>query len=112
MTDKQAVPLVIHGWTIFAHPLFLAQVEALAQQVETLRQKDPVAFKKKMPQSGLLQSRDWHSILFRRIQRALNIARVIHLAMTISIGFEPNFFSSIVCSFAIMQRAKCLCSFG
>ncbi|QIM48069.1 type II toxin-antitoxin system YhaV family toxin [Pusillimonas sp. DMV24BSW_D] len=47
MTDKQAVPLVIHGWTIFAHPLFLAQVEALAQQVETLKQKDPVAFIKK-----------------------------------------------------------------
>ena len=47
MTDKQAVPLVIHGWTVFAHPLFLAQVEALAQQVETLKQKDPVAFIKK-----------------------------------------------------------------
>ncbi|HCP76474.1 MAG: toxin [Pusillimonas sp.] len=47
MTSKQAAPLVIHGWTVFAHPLFLAQVEALAQQVETLKQKDPVAFIKK-----------------------------------------------------------------
>lgn len=23
-------PLVIHGWTVFAHPLFLAQLEVLA----------------------------------------------------------------------------------
>jgi toxin YhaV len=35
--------LVIHGWTVFAHPLFQAQIEALARQVETLKQKDPAA---------------------------------------------------------------------
>ena len=40
-------PLVIHGWTIFAHPLFLAQVEALPRQVETLKQKDPAGYLKK-----------------------------------------------------------------
>jgi hypothetical protein len=39
--------LVIHGWTVFAHPLFLAQIEALARQVETLKQKDPVGYVKK-----------------------------------------------------------------
>lgn len=33
--------MVIHGWTVFAHPLFLAQIEALARLVETLKQKDP-----------------------------------------------------------------------
>ena len=33
--------LVRHGWTIFAHPVFLAQVEALTQQVEELNLKDP-----------------------------------------------------------------------
>lgn len=44
--DKPA-PLVIHGWTIFAHPLFLAQLEALAQQVGSLQQKDPVGYVKK-----------------------------------------------------------------
>ncbi|PNS09199.1 type II toxin-antitoxin system YhaV family toxin [Solilutibacter silvestris] len=37
-------PLVIHGWTIFAHPLFLGQLDALAQQVESLKQKDPVGY--------------------------------------------------------------------
>lgn len=47
MSGGQAAPLVINGWTIFAHPLFLAQLEALAAQVEALRQKDPVGFTKK-----------------------------------------------------------------
>ena len=40
-------PLVIHRWTVFAHPLFLAQLEALAQQVEAFKQKDPVGYEKK-----------------------------------------------------------------
>lgn len=45
-TDKTA-PLVIHGWTVFVHPLFLAQIEALILQVELLKQKDPVGYVKK-----------------------------------------------------------------
>ena len=39
--------LVVNGWTIFAHPLFLDQLELLSQQVETFRQKDAVNFVKK-----------------------------------------------------------------
>jgi toxin YhaV len=45
-TDKTA-PLVIHGRTVFVHPLFLAQIEALVLQVESLKQKDPVGYVKK-----------------------------------------------------------------
>jgi toxin YhaV len=37
-------PVLVHGWRLFAHPLFLAQVQALAQRVETLQRKDPVGF--------------------------------------------------------------------
>ncbi len=37
----------IHGWTVFAHPLFMVQVEALAQEVEVLKQKDPAGYVKK-----------------------------------------------------------------
>jgi toxin YhaV len=44
--NKRAV-LRIHGWTIFAHPIFLAQLDALEQQVETLKQKDPIGYVKK-----------------------------------------------------------------
>lgn len=37
----------IHGWTIYAHPLFLDQVEELAEKVEQLRAKDAVGYVKK-----------------------------------------------------------------
>lgn len=37
----------INGWSLFAHPLFLAQLEALTRQVEQLRKKDPTDYRKK-----------------------------------------------------------------
>ncbi|MBD2691002.1 type II toxin-antitoxin system YhaV family toxin [Anabaena catenula] len=40
-------PLVINGWDIFAHPLFLNQFEELLTQVEHLRQKYPQEYQKK-----------------------------------------------------------------
>ncbi|MBH8552627.1 type II toxin-antitoxin system YhaV family toxin [Nostocaceae cyanobacterium CENA357] len=40
-------PLVINGWNIFAHSLFLNQFEELLTQVENLRQKNPQDYKKK-----------------------------------------------------------------
>jgi toxin YhaV len=39
--------IVINGWRIFAHPLFLDQLEDLLIQVETLRQKHPKDYQKK-----------------------------------------------------------------
>lgn len=47
MSAGKPEPLVIHGWTVFAHPLFLAQLEVLEQQVETLKQKDLAGYKNK-----------------------------------------------------------------
>ncbi len=47
MRSGKSTALVIHGWTVFAHPLFLAQLDVLAQQVETFKQKDPVGYVKK-----------------------------------------------------------------
>jgi toxin YhaV len=38
---------VINGWKIFAHPLFLNQVEELVKQVEHLQQKHPQDYQKK-----------------------------------------------------------------
>lgn len=40
-------PMVVNGWTIFAHPLFLDALEALIQQVESLRLKDPLGYTNK-----------------------------------------------------------------
>jgi toxin YhaV len=40
-------PLIIGGWTIYAHPLFLDQFESLIAQVESLREKDPKGYMQK-----------------------------------------------------------------
>ncbi|MDH5752860.1 MAG: type II toxin-antitoxin system YhaV family toxin [Deltaproteobacteria bacterium] len=47
MSAELSTPIVINGWTIYAHPLFINQLEELAQQVEALKQKDPSGYKKK-----------------------------------------------------------------
>jgi len=47
VTGGKSAPLVINGWSIFAHPLFLGQLAALTQQVERLRHKDPHGFNQK-----------------------------------------------------------------
>lgn len=39
--NQPASALVINGWTIFAHPLFLDTLEALTAQVAAMQQKDP-----------------------------------------------------------------------
>lgn len=39
--------LIINGWSIFAHPIFLEQIEFLLEDVKRLRQKDLLAYKKK-----------------------------------------------------------------
>jgi toxin YhaV len=41
------MPLVVNGWTIFAHPLFLDQLEVLARQAEALKLRDQVGYVKK-----------------------------------------------------------------
>jgi len=47
MTEPPAAPLVINGWSIFAHPLFLEQVEDLIARVAALKTKDPVGYVRK-----------------------------------------------------------------
>ena len=40
-------PLIVNGWRLFAHPLFLDQVEELISKVEVLKAKDPKTSKRK-----------------------------------------------------------------
>jgi toxin YhaV len=47
MSSSEAKPLVLNGWTIFVHPLFLEQLERLTRQVALLKQKYPTDFQKK-----------------------------------------------------------------
>ena len=41
------LPIIVNGWTLFAHPLFVEQYESLTYNVEKLKAKDPTGFTKK-----------------------------------------------------------------
>lgn len=47
MSGKPAEPWVVNGWSVFAHPLFLAQLQTLTLQVEAFKAKDPRGYVKK-----------------------------------------------------------------
>lgn len=40
-------PLVVNGWSLFAHALFLDQLDELIKQVERYRAKDPAGYRQK-----------------------------------------------------------------
>ncbi|WP_439650396.1 type II toxin-antitoxin system YhaV family toxin [Polynucleobacter brandtiae] len=40
-------PLIIAGWSIFAHPLFLDQVQVLTNEVASLKEKNPATYQNK-----------------------------------------------------------------
>lgn len=40
-------PIVVNGWTLYAHPLFVEQFEVLTEKVEKLKTKDPKGYVKK-----------------------------------------------------------------
>ena len=46
-TPVRAAPLVVNGWSLFAHPLFTQQLNALTAQVAELQRKDPKGYQKK-----------------------------------------------------------------
>jgi toxin YhaV len=45
--SSEGEALVVNGWTVFAHPLFVAQLQALTDQVAALQAKDPQAYTRK-----------------------------------------------------------------
>lgn len=40
-------PLVVNGWSIYAHPLFLDQLESLIAQVDADKARDPAHYRRK-----------------------------------------------------------------
>lgn len=40
-------PFVVNGWSIYAHPIFLDQLEGLIEEVESRRARDPKTWQKK-----------------------------------------------------------------
>ncbi len=44
-------PLVVNGWSIYAHPVFLDQLEGLIVEVEERKARDAKTWRKKTVQS-------------------------------------------------------------
>jgi toxin YhaV len=40
-------PLVVNGWSVYAHPLFLDQLEGLIEEVEARRLREPATWEKR-----------------------------------------------------------------
>lgn len=52
MTNEEArrpfeAPLVINGWSLYAHPLLLDQIEGLIEEVELRKSRDPANYRSK-----------------------------------------------------------------
>lgn len=46
-TKPTEAPLVVNGWSIYAHPIFLDQLEGLTEEVEERKRRDPKTWRKK-----------------------------------------------------------------
>jgi len=44
---ESSPPITVNGWSIYAHPLFLDQIEPLVSEVEQLRAADPTGSRQK-----------------------------------------------------------------
>lgn len=44
MSESRGSSLLVNGWTIFAHPLFIDQIESLIQKVDALKQRNPEGY--------------------------------------------------------------------
>ena len=49
--------MVVNGWTLLAHPLFLDQLEDVRRRVEVLSKKDPQGYTQKNPSKRLAAMR-------------------------------------------------------
>lgn len=47
MTNDPGPPIIANGWSVYAHPLFLEQLNALIAEVEARKRRDPETWRKK-----------------------------------------------------------------
>ena len=106
MSTGKPEPLVIHGWTVFAHPLVLAQIEALAQQVESLKQKDPVGYMQKNASKRLAAILKLAFDVIPQDPARAEYRQGATLGDDPKHWFRARFFSSTGCSFATTPRAR------
>ncbi len=99
--------LEVNGWQLFAHPLFLDQIEKLAAAVEKARAKDPRGWRKSANAKLLAAIRQ---LVFETIPQdppVPNTARAAHSAIHASTGSGPSLAAGgSGCSFAIAAAPR------
>jgi toxin YhaV len=53
VSTRSPAPFTAHGWTLYAHPVFVEQVEALVAEVQRLKKRDPEGYQGKNPAKRL-----------------------------------------------------------
>lgn len=100
MSPSPAQGLVVHGWSLYAHPLFTAQVEALLSQVEALRQRDPAGYSQRNATKRLAAIARLAFELIPQDPTRAEYRQGAVLGARTSTGFAPSFSSSTACSSA------------
>ena len=87
MSESESQPLIINEWTIFAHDVFLSQVEELLTQVTNLRLKYPQDYRKKNATKRLAAIAKLAFEVSLKIRLCLCIGRVQRWETIANIGF-------------------------
>jgi toxin YhaV len=106
MTAGQGSPLVVHGWTLYAHPLFMEQLERLASEVEALAGKDPAGYRRRSATKRLAAIA---TLAFDRIPRDPTLAEY-RLGHALGSGhthwFRAKFFQQYRIFFRFHARSR------
>jgi len=103
MKPPQPSPVVINGWTLFAHELFLQQLESLALQVRHLQSKDPDGYRNKNASKRLAAITKLAFEIIPQDPPVPNTDKAAHWASNISIGLGQS-FSNNTGSFSVTIR--------
>ncbi|MEO0014058.1 MAG: hypothetical protein RLZZ535_2447 [Cyanobacteriota bacterium] len=104
--------LIINGWCIYAHPLFISQVEELTEQVERLRQKYPQDYHQKNATKRLAAINKLAFEIIPQDPTRPEYRQGNTLGSGYKHWFRAKFFSNIVCSFDIISNKKLLSMLG
>lgn len=105
-------PLVINGWNIFAHTLFLDQFEELLTQVECLRQKNPEDYKSKSATKRLAAIAKLAFEIIPQDPTRSEYRQGTTLGDEYKHWLRAKFFSSTDCSSDTTRQAKLLSLLG
>ena len=108
MDKHDEIPLQINSWRIYAHLLFLDHLNALINEVETLRRKDPQGYRTKNSSKRLAAiARLMLHDIPPRILPAGSFSREPPWGLRIGIGAVPSSFSNTACAVTPGETEGC-----